>query len=519
MASKSIKNFFKFSLFLPILLYVGERSYLSYDEGFYALQARWIIQNKNWIIPTWWGEYSLDRTIGIQFIIAKSQEIFGDSSFAAHLPVTLASALMLFVTYKLHQILIDKQEAIFSVLILSTTYLWFNFAHLATQDIVFSLLVNLGLFSFIKCNKNKYPLHLFLFGAWIGLAFMMKTFLVFIPIFAILPFLFFKKEILLDKSFLIGILIGFVPFTLWSISIDQFIDRNIFIHLFDKLNDLSSKNTFTNPFYYYFWNIPINFVPWSLFTLIGLISNYKKIKEVNPILVFYPILFIFLISFFSTKTPYYALPISPILSLNSYVGIKETINSKRLRLLFKVVVTRLIPSFIFLIIAIYFFIIRKSLNFNLKEEYFLILGLILFSLSWLLINQFHKPKHIVFLLILGPYLLTASIVQSGLITDRSRAIRESLEYCFSKNSFRDEVIQVNKNDINNDDLHSKIIKISLLTPKLGKGINGLKELKDSEYAWSTLDNKVSEEKFSYQIIFTDNNIKPWKLIKKKYTNN
>ena len=132
MSSKSIKNFFKFSLFLPILLYVGERSYLSYDEGFYALQAKWIIQNKNWIIPTWWDEYSLDRTIGIQFLIAKSQEIFGDSSFAAHLPVTLASALMLFVTYKLHQMLIHKQEAIFSVLILSTTYLWFNFAHLAT---------------------------------------------------------------------------------------------------------------------------------------------------------------------------------------------------------------------------------------------------------------------------------------------------------------------------------------------------------------------------------------------------
>ena len=519
MASKSIKNFFKFSLFLPILLYVGERSYVSYDEGFYALQAKWIIQNKNWIIPTWWGEYSLDRTIGIQFLIAKSQEIFGDSSFAAHLPVTLASALMLFVTFKLHQILIHKQEAIFSVLILSTTYLWFNFAHLATQDIVFSLLVNIGLFSFIKLDKNKNPLHLFLFGAWIGLAFMMKTFFVFIPIFAILPFLFFKKEILLNKSFWIGLFIGFVPFILWSISIDQYIDRNIFIYLFNKLNELSSKNTFTNPFYYYFWNIPINFLPWSLFALVGLISNYKKIKKINPIIVFYPILFIFLISFFSTKTPYYALPISPILSLNSYVGIKETITSKRLRVLLKIVGTRLIPTCIFLIIAIYCFIIRKTLDFNLKEECFVILGLILFSLSWLLINQFHKPKHIIFLLILGPYLLTTSIVQSGLMTDRSRATRESLEHFFSKNNLSNEVIMVNKNDIENSNLHSKIIKISLLTPNLGKGINSLSELKNSEYAWSTLNNSLAKENFYYKIVFTDKNISPWKLIQKKYKNN
>ena len=95
---------------------------------------------------------------------------------------------------------------------------------------------------------------------------------------------------------------------------------------------------------------------------------------------------------------------------------------------------------------------------------------------------------------------------------------ESLEYCFSKENIRNEVIQVNKHDINNSNLKSKIIKISLLTPKLGKGINSLKELKDSEYAWATL-NKASEEKFSYQIIFTDDNIKPWKLIKKIYTNN
>ena len=519
MTSKSIKNFYKFSLFLPILLYVGERSYLSYDEGFYALQARWMIQNKNWLVPSWWGEYYLDRTIGIQFLIAKSQEIFGNSSFAAHLPVTLASALMLFVTVKLHQILIHKREAIFSALILSTTYLWFNFAHLATQDIIFALLVNIGLFSFIKLNKSKDPLHLFSFGAWIGLAFMMKTFFVVIAIFAILPFLFFKKEILSYKLFWIGLFIGFTPYILWSISIDQYIDRNIIIYLFDKLNTLSSKNTFTNPFYYYIWNIPINFLPWSLFALLGLFVNYKNIKKGDSIIVFYPIIFIFLISFFSTKTPYYALPIAPILSLNAYMGIKETIKSKRLSLVLKILGTRLIPTCVFLLITTYFFVIRKSLDLNFKEECFLILGLILFALSWLLINKFHKPKHIIFLLILGPYLLTTSIVQSGLITDRSRSVRESLEYCFLKNNISNEVIQVNKNDINSSSLQSKIIKISLLTPKLGKGINSLSELNDSEYAWATLNNKLLKEKLSYEIIFTDDNIKPWKLIKKKITDN
>ncbi len=492
---------------------------MSYDEGFYALQARWIIQNKNWLIPTWWDTYVLDRTIGIQFLIAKSQEIFGNSSFAAHLPTTIASALMLYVTFRLHQILIKKQEAIFSVLILSTTYLWFNFAHLATQDIVFALLVNIGLLAFIKLDKNKEPIYLFLFGVWIGLAFMMKTFFVFVPIIAILPFLFFKREILTYKLFWIGLIIGFIPFIAWSISINHYIDKNIVMYLFDKFNVLSSKNTFTNPYYYYLWNIPINFLPWSLFALLGLILNYKNIKKVDSIIVFYPILFIALISLFSTKTPYYALPISTILSLNTYVGIKETIQSKRLSLILKIIGTRLLPIFIFFAITIYFLKVQKSLNFNFKEEFLVILGLTLFSISLLLINRFHKPKYILFLLMLGPYLLTASIVQSGLITDRSREMRESLEYCFSKNNISDEVIKVNKKDINKSNLHSKIIKISLLTPNLGKAINGLNELKESQYAWSTLNNTLSEEKISYQIICSDEEIKPWKLIQKKLTNN
>ena len=519
MASKSIKNFYKFSLFLPILLYFGKRSYLSYDEGFYALQARWMIQNKNWLIPTWWDEYSLDRTNGIQFLIAKSQEIFGNSSFAAHLPITLASAIMLFVTFKLHQTLIQKQEALYSVLILSSTYLWFNFAHLATQDIIFALLVNIGLFSFIKLGNKKEPLYLFLFGAWIGLAFMMKTFFVFIPIIAITPFLYFKRDILLKKFFWTGLLLGFCPFLMWSISIYQYADKNIVLSLLAKLNELSSSNTFTNPFYYYLWNIPVNFLPWSLFSLLGFIFNFKNLKKVDSILIFYPIIYIFLISIFSTKTPYYSLPISPLLSLNAFLGIKETIKINRLRIFLKFISARLVPLLIFLIIPIYCFIIRKSVNFNLKEESLVILGLILFSLSWLLINKFNKSKHIIFLLILGPYLLTTSIVQSGLITDRSRNTRESLEYCFSKNNINDEIIHVNKNDIVNKDLHSKIIKISLLTPNLGKGINSLKELKESEYAWATFKKSVSEEELSYTIIFTDENIKPWKLIKKKSTNN
>ena len=65
------KTIFKIFLFVPLIFYYGKRSYIAFDEGFYALQARWIIEKDNWIIPLWWDDYVLDRTNGLQILIAK----------------------------------------------------------------------------------------------------------------------------------------------------------------------------------------------------------------------------------------------------------------------------------------------------------------------------------------------------------------------------------------------------------------------------------------------------------------
>ena len=69
---KNTKSKLKYLLFIPLLIYFGKRSLIAYDEGFYALQARWMIENSNWVGPMWWGEVTSDRTNGIQFLIALS---------------------------------------------------------------------------------------------------------------------------------------------------------------------------------------------------------------------------------------------------------------------------------------------------------------------------------------------------------------------------------------------------------------------------------------------------------------
>ena len=189
------KSKLKYLFFLPLLIYFGKRSLIAYDEGFYALQARWIIEKSNWIGPMWWDEVTSDRTIGIQFLIALSKKIFGDSLFVIYIPSIISALLMIYCTYELHKELIKDKNQIYSALILSTTFLWINYAHMATQDIVFSSLVSLGLISTIKAYKTSNKTQILISGSWIGLAFMMKTYLTAIPLLGLLPFLIRSKLI------------------------------------------------------------------------------------------------------------------------------------------------------------------------------------------------------------------------------------------------------------------------------------------------------------------------------------
>jgi len=505
----------KLFVFIPLIFSFGKRSYIAFDEGFYALQARWILEKGNWTIPLWWDEYVLDRTIGLQFLIAKSQDLFGRNIFSAYLPTTVASMLMLFTTYKLHEELFNKKYAIISPLILATTYLWFDYSHLATQDIIYSCLVTIGVLALVKIKSKNNKFYIMLFGIWIGLAFMMKTFLVFLPLFSLIPYIFLKKNFLFIKFFWLGLLIGFIPFLFWTFSINPYLDKNIIFYLVEKFNFLSSKNTFTNPFYYYFWNVPMTFLPWSFFAIIGTIYNFYQRKENKYILAFFPFILLATLSIFSTKTPYYTLQISSIFSLNTYVGIKYLFNSCKYSQLFIFMTSKIIPLFIFALTFAYYFFFKDLINFNTKENTFIILGLLSFGLSWSLIKHKNSFKEILITLIIGPYLFTSCILQSGLFTDRSRELREEMEYVSSLDLVKNQTIMVDKEGINNSRSSSKIIRISLSTPKLGEGLESINQLKKSELAWTTDLETIKNNDYSYEVIYENDVLNPWKLILKK----
>ena len=515
MNKKTTKINLKYLLFFPLLIYFGRRSLIAYDEGFYALQARWIIEKSNWVGPMWWDEVTSDRTIGIQFLIALSKKLFGDSIFVIYIPSIFAACLMIYCTYQLHKELIKDKNPIYSALILSTTFLWINYAHMATQDIVFSSLVSLGLISTIKAYKTNNKNQILISGSWIGLAFMMKTYLTAIPLLGLFPFL-IKSKLIYKRNFWIGIILGFLPFIFWSYKYISIYSFSTYSGLFEKLMILSKNNHFTNPFYYYLWNFSINIFPWTIPSIIGIFKASRLNIISKYFLFYYPIFILVLLSLFSTKTPYYPIQILSLISINTYIGIKYFIENNKKNIIFYL---EKINFILIPILAFVFILIINSseiIYLDNRTKPFIFVGTGLFSLIWIIYNLIKNKKRKLNFAILGPYLLILFLVQSGLITDKSKELRIGIENLVKNENLSNVSIEIIKPEINDKETLSKIIKIMVKTPKIGeKRLDNLTMLSRDSYAWTTKEFNQNIKLKQYQIVNEDKEFYPWKLIYKK----
>ena len=90
-----------------------------------------------------------------------------------------------------------------------------------------------------------------------------------------------------------------------------------------------------------------------------------------------------------------------------------------------------------------------------------------------------------------------------------------MEYVSSLDLVKNQKIMVDKKGINNSQSQSKIIRIALLTPKLGEGLESINQLKKFELAWATNIKTINNNDDSYEVIYENDVLNPWKLILKK----
>ena len=87
---------------------------VAFVAGYYILKEKWILENNDWISPMWWGQLVLDRTIGIQYLIALSIKLFGNNSLAIYLPNIFAGSIMFVLTFQLHKEITRKNYPLIS---------------------------------------------------------------------------------------------------------------------------------------------------------------------------------------------------------------------------------------------------------------------------------------------------------------------------------------------------------------------------------------------------------------------
>ena len=107
------------------------------------------------------------------------------------------------------------------------------------------------------------------------------------------------------------------------------------------------------------------------------------------------------------------------------------------------------------------------------------------------------------------------LLGSGLLTDRSRELRKTMEYVASLELVKNQTIKVDKSGINNSEAQSKIIRIALQTPILGDGLNSINDLNTGELSWFNESSNKSINKKTFEILFKNDTLKPWILILKK----
>ncbi len=311
-------------LFLPGL---GARDLWAPGEPIYGEVIRVMHEKNDWLVPMLNGQIYADKPV-LYFWLALvvSKLAGGVSEWTLRLPAALGGLALVLATYQFGKTFYDRQTALLSGLILasSSRVLWES--RFLRLDTVLSFFLFLGFYFWLKAFTRKNSRNHYLLGY---LCFALATLTkgpigLARPGFAILSLILFSRrwrEIremrLLGGFILVVAVLG--PW-LWLLHLrggDQWIKDFIWIH--NVQNYALKPIGHVRPFYYYFVNLPPDFMPWTVLVPGALIFYYPwKERLRDPATLGLTCWFAAIFLFFSvskSKIAYYLLPLLPSLAL------------------------------------------------------------------------------------------------------------------------------------------------------------------------------------------------------------
>ncbi|MEH2235767.1 glycosyltransferase family 39 protein [Nostoc sp.] len=310
---------------LPLLLFTsGHNSLMAHDEALYASRARLMFDSGNWIDP--W-ERAHHKTPGPYWLIASFYKLFGLSDASARIPSMIAGIFSLCLVYEIGKIMLGKKLAWLAAAILSVEFFWLQYCRLSTPDVPMIFLVLLAIWSLIKTELHpKYRYFWsFIAGLSLGLGFLIRSFMIFLPIIALLPYLIWehrRHRHLTNPILYLGFFVGLIPTCVWLWLNWLHYGNQSFEELLNFVGQLGSDNHYNNGLLFYVWNIALNTFPWAFFGILGLFLTVRRpIYRYQLILVGFPLVLFCEISIFRTRFPHYGLCLYPFLALFASVGL------------------------------------------------------------------------------------------------------------------------------------------------------------------------------------------------------
>lgn len=297
---------------------------MAHDEGLYAWRARQMFDSGDWIAP--WSN-AHHKTPGPYWLIASSYKLFGMSEFSTRLPAMTVSIFALLLIYEIGKILLGKRVAWLAGAILSVEFLWLQYCRLGTPDVPMILLVLLAIWSLLKAELHPEYGYFwsFITGLSLGLGFLVRSFMIFLPIVALLPYLIWehrRHRHLANPVLYLGLVVGLIPTLAWLWFAWLRYGNLSFEQLLNFVVDLGSKERNRNGVIFYFWNVPLKSFPWFFFGLLGLVLTIRRpIPRYQLILVGFPLVLFGELSIFSTRLSHYSLTLYPFIAMLAAVGL------------------------------------------------------------------------------------------------------------------------------------------------------------------------------------------------------
>jgi 4-amino-4-deoxy-L-arabinose transferase-like glycosyltransferase len=290
------------------------------DEPRYAQIAREMLERHNWVTPTLYGKFWLEKPVLYYWSAIVSYKVFGVSDWAARLPTAIFATGMIAAAYFFVRRFRPGAQ-LNAALITATCAGVIGFARAASTDMPLTATLTTGILAWITWQQTGEKRWLTAFYFMVGLAALAKGPVApFLAALIIMTFAVVRRDwrIIVRSLWVPGIAVFLAVVLPWYLAVEH--TTHEFFRVFILKHNLARYETdvfqHKQPFWYYLVVVPVALLPWTSFAIAGLVRAIREHRDdVQLLLLIWAVAPVAFFSFSGSKLPGYILPSLPAWAL------------------------------------------------------------------------------------------------------------------------------------------------------------------------------------------------------------